>query len=71
MLTAFARRSSCGFPDRTLPARREGVAYQSGSYATKGFSDAEWRSEERDRYLAELGRDVGQLEGQLGGAGGP
>lgn len=53
------------FPDRAMLARREGVVYRSGSYPLKGFSDAEWHSEERDRYLAELGKDVAQLEAQL------
>lgn len=54
------------FPDRAMLARREGVVYKSASYALKTFSDAEWSSEERDRYLAELGKDVSQLEKQLG-----
>ncbi len=54
------------FPDRAMLARREGVVYKSASYAPKSFSDAEWASEERDRYLAELGKDVAQLEAQLG-----
>ncbi len=54
------------FPDRAMLARREGVVYKSASYALKAFSDAEWTSEERDRYLAELGKDVSQLEQQLG-----
>jgi hypothetical protein len=54
------------FPDRAMLARREGVVYRSGSYALKGFSGTEWTSEERDRYLAELGKDVSQLEQQLG-----
>lgn len=53
------------FPDRAMLPRREGVVHSSASYALKTFSDAEWRSEERDRYLAELGRDVSQLEAQL------
>lgn len=53
------------FPDRAMLARREGVVHSSASYAAKAFSDAEWTSEERDRYLAELGRDVAQLEAQL------
>ncbi|MDR7271609.1 hypothetical protein J2X20_004277 [Pelomonas saccharophila] len=53
------------FPDRAMLARREGVVYWSGSYALRAFSDAEWTSEERDRYLAELGKDVSQLEAQL------
>lgn len=54
------------FPDRAMLPRREGVVHCSGSYAIKSFSDAEWTSEERDRYLTELGRDVSQLQGQLG-----
>lgn len=54
------------FPDRAMLPRREGVVYKSGSYALKAFSDAEWTSEERNRYLAELGKDVSQLETQLG-----
>ena len=53
------------FPDRAMLARREGVVYKSGSYSIKGFSDTEWTSEERNRYLAELGKDVSQLEAQL------
>jgi len=56
------------FPDRAMLPRREGVVYSSASHALKAFSDAEWSSEERDRYLAELGRDVSQLEGQLAGS---
>lgn len=53
------------FPDRAMLARREGVVFTGASHALKAFSADEWRSEERDRYLAELGRDVAQLEGQL------
>jgi hypothetical protein len=53
------------FPDRAMLPRREGIVHRSASYAAKTFSDAEWKSEERDRYLAELGRDVAQLEAQL------
>lgn len=54
------------FPDRAVLPRREGVVHSSAGYALKGFSDAEWTSEERDRYLAELSKDVSQLEAQLG-----
>jgi hypothetical protein len=54
------------FPDRAMLARREGVVYQSANHPLKGFSDAEWSSEERGRYLTELGKDVRQLEAQLG-----
>lgn len=54
------------FPDRAMLPRREGVVHKSASHALKSFSDAEWTSEERERYLAELGRDVSQLERELG-----
>ncbi len=54
------------FPDRATLPRREGVVYRSGRYPIQGFADAEWTSEERDRYLAELGKDVAQLEAQVG-----
>jgi hypothetical protein len=53
------------FPDRAMLPRREGVVHRSASYAATSFSNAEWSSEERDRYLAELGRDVSELEAQL------
>ncbi|MFG6468902.1 hypothetical protein [Roseateles sp. BYS87W] len=59
------------FPDRAMLARREGVVHRSGTYPLKGFSDAEWTSEERNRYLAEFSRDVSQLEGQLARTAGP
>ena len=54
------------FPDRAMLPRRDGVVHKSASYGSKAFSDAEWTSEERNRYLAELGKDVSQLEAQLG-----
>ncbi|KQV99264.1 hypothetical protein [Rhizobacter sp. Root1221] len=46
------------FPDRAMLPRLAGVVHTSRSYAATSFSDAEWRSEERDRYLAELNKDV-------------
>ncbi|MEC5162607.1 MULTISPECIES: hypothetical protein [unclassified Janthinobacterium] len=45
-------------PDRALMPRLEGTVHVSKSYPATGFADAEWQSEERNRYLAELGRDV-------------
>jgi hypothetical protein len=45
-------------PDRALMPRLEGKVYTSKSYALAGFSDAEWQSEERSRYLTEFARDV-------------
>jgi len=53
------------FPDRVMLPRRTGVLHQSKSYALSSFSDAEWTSEERDRYLNELGKDVAVAEQKL------
>jgi hypothetical protein len=46
------------FPDRAMLPRLAGVVHTSRSYALTSFSDAEWSSEERDRYLVELNKDV-------------
>jgi hypothetical protein len=53
------------FPDRMLMARRDGVVHTTGTYAPEAFSDAEWSSEERERYVAELTRDVAQAQQAL------
>lgn len=45
-------------PDRALMPRLEGVAHVTKNYPLKNFSDAEWQSEERSRYLTEYGKDV-------------
>ncbi|TAG79286.1 MAG: hypothetical protein EAZ21_10785 [Betaproteobacteria bacterium] len=45
-------------PDRALVQRLSGKQHVSRSYALSAFSDAEWDSEERRRYLEEYGRDV-------------
>jgi hypothetical protein len=60
------------FPDRSLMPRLPGLVHTSGRYAISAFSDREWSSEERSRYLAELGRDVDEARRQLdAGATGP
>lgn len=59
------------FPDRALMPRRSGVVHTSARYALDVFADAEWSSEQRTRYLAELGRDVAQADAALRAAGGP
>ena len=46
------------FPDRSTMARQTGVVHTSASYALSRFSSAEWTSEERQRYLAEYGKDA-------------
>lgn len=45
-------------PDRALMPRLEGTVLVSKQHAVKSFSDAEWNSEERQRYLAEFSKDV-------------
>lgn len=58
------------FPDRLMMARRTGAVYTSGSYAAESFSPNEWSSEERDRYLAEFGRDLDAARVELERLGG-
>ncbi len=45
-------------PDRALMPRLAGPVYTTKTYAMNVFSDAEWQSEERDRYLREYLSDV-------------
>lgn len=53
------------FPDRVmLPAERAPTVISS-TYPYLGFSDAEWQSEERSRYLAEYSKDVSEAQDQL------
>jgi hypothetical protein len=50
------------FPDRTMLPRLAGAVHTSKSYMLASFSSGEWQSEERERYLTELGKDVAQAE---------
>jgi hypothetical protein len=52
-------------PDRALMPRLEGKVYTSKNHPLKGFSDAEWQSEERTRYLTEFAKDVTQAKNEL------
>jgi hypothetical protein len=52
-------------PDRALMPRLEGKVYTSKNHPLKGFSDAEWQSEERTRYLTEFAKDVTQARNEL------
>jgi hypothetical protein len=52
-------------PDRALMPRLEGKVYTSKTTSNKGFSDAEWQSEERTRYLSEFARDVANARADL------
>jgi hypothetical protein len=53
------------FPDRAMMARLSGVVHTTQSYALSSFSDAEWQSEERSRYLTEYTKDVNQAQAAL------
>ena len=52
-------------PDRALMPRLEGRVHTSKAYALNGFSDAEWQSEERSRYLTEFSKDLAEARGRL------
>lgn len=45
-------------PDRVLMPRLEGRVYASKEYPLDSFSDAEWQSEEKSRYLNEFAKDL-------------
>ena len=52
-------------PDRLLMPRLEGRVYASRTRTMNGVSDAEWQSEERNRYLTEYARDRNAAREQL------
>ena len=52
-------------PDRALMARREGRLHTSRSYPLSAFSETEWDSDERRRYIEEYGRDVESARAHL------
>jgi hypothetical protein len=52
-------------PDRALMPRLEGKVFTSKNHPLKGFSDAEWQSEERTRYLTEFAKDVKLAKNEL------
>ncbi len=69
---ALALRDVDGFllkpdtdPDRALMPRLPGRLLVTKSYALTAFSEAEWNSEERARYLAEYGKDVESARAHL------
>ncbi|MFM9879783.1 MAG: choice-of-anchor X domain-containing protein [Burkholderiaceae bacterium] len=53
------------FPDRALMPRLAGTVHVSRSYSPESFSSAEWDGEERQRYLAEYGKDVAEAQEQV------
>lgn len=58
------------FPDRVMLPRRLGEQHRTQRYALASFSSAPWNGPERERYVAELGKDVGLAEAQLKKLGG-
>jgi hypothetical protein len=52
-------------PDRALMPRLPGRVLVTKTYALSAFSEAEWNSEERARYLAEYGNDVESARAHL------
>jgi hypothetical protein len=60
----FLLRES-GDPDRELLLPLQGPVHTTKGYPLTAFSDAEWTSEERQRYLTEYGKDVKQAQAHL------
>ena len=52
-------------PDRVLVPRLEGKVFTSKNHPLKGFSNEEWQSEERTRYLTEFTKDVKLAKNEL------
>jgi hypothetical protein len=63
-VTAFLLHEE-GFPDRSLMPRRDGTVHVSQDHPLDAFGESEWRSEERSRYLDELGRDVARARTEV------
>lgn len=53
------------FPDRAMLPAAGSPDLVSGLHPYLAFSDAEWQSEERSRYLAEYSKDVDEAQEQL------
>ncbi len=52
-------------PDRALMPRLMGAVHTTKQYPLEGFTDAEWQSEERDRYVREYLNDVNLAKAKL------
>ena len=52
-------------PDRALMPRLEGKVFTGKPHPLNAFSDAEWQSEERSRYLAEFGKNLARARSAL------
>lgn len=58
------------FPDRVMLPRRIGEQHRTQGYALDRFSNEPWNGSERDRYMAELSKDVNQAQDLLTRLGG-
>ncbi len=52
-------------PDRALVPRLQGKVLTATAHSPKSYSDAEWQSEERSRYLTEFGKDLREARARL------
>jgi hypothetical protein len=52
-------------PDRALLPRLQGKVLTAASHGPKSYSDEEWQSEERSRYLTEFGKDLREARARL------
>jgi hypothetical protein len=58
-------------PDRILMPRLAGKVHTSKTYPLASFSASEWTSEERERYLSELSKDVDEAKARVDQLTGP
>jgi hypothetical protein len=68
-VVAFRLREE-GHPDRLLMPQRAGRVHVSARHALTSFSNDEWTDDARQRYLAELMRDVEDAKRRLDSLGG-
>jgi hypothetical protein len=54
-----------GDPDREMLATLRGSVHTTREYPASAFSPAEWKSEEKDRYVDEYTKDVNEAQAQL------
>ena len=52
-------------PDRALLPRLQGKVLTAAAHGPKSYSDEEWQSEERSRYLTEFGKDLREARARL------
>ncbi len=58
------------YPDRVMLPRLAGVLHRTQSYPLSRFSASGWSSDERNRHLAEYGKDVDEAKAELRRLGG-